>query len=159
MDFNEQDFKHCVGSFATGVTIVTTLNDKGKPLGVTINSFASVSLHPPLVLFCLDKSSASFPYFFDAEHFVINILREDQEHLSRQFSLPGHKWDGVDFFTDTTNCPILPNVLAYIECAQEIVYEGGDHIIFIGKALNLKYLSEDGKPLLYHRGKYISERE
>lgn len=156
MDVNEHDFKHCVGSFATGVTIITTRDTHKKPVGVTINSFASVSLHPPLILFCLDKTSASFPCFTQAKHFIVNILSEKQEHLSRQFSAPGHKWEGVDSYDGQTHCPILPDILAYIECETFVTHEGGDHVIFIGKAINLKRLSEHGKPLLYHRGNYIN---
>lgn len=154
MDFNERDFKDCAGSFATGVTVVTTLNDKAKPVGITINSFASLSLHPPLVLFCLDKASKKISHFMNEKHFAINILSENQEAISRHFSLSGHRWEDVDFSSGSTNCPILPGILAYIECQKETVYEGGDHFIFIGKVLNLKRCLNDGKPLLYYQGRY-----
>ena len=156
MGFSEQEFKHCMGAFATGVTVATTLDSRGKPVGVTINSFASVSLHPPMVLFCLDKNSASFPHFLEAKHFTINILTKHQVHLSRHFSLPGHKWEGMDFALGATKCPVLPSSLAYIECEKEVAYEGGDHLIFIGKVLHLNHSTENGEPLLYHHGQYIN---
>lgn len=153
MSFSHSDFRHCLGRFATGITIVTTLDGK-KPLGVTINSFTSLSLSPPMVLFCLDKGSSVYEIFRKNNDFAINILSEEQADLSKLYAAPAAvDWKNIDYITDTNNCPLFPDSLAYLECSKETMHDGGDHSIFILKVNNLKELSND-KPLLYFKGKY-----
>jgi flavin reductase (DIM6/NTAB) family NADH-FMN oxidoreductase RutF len=160
MSFNESDFRHCLGCFSTGVTIVTTA-DKKNLHGITINSFASLSLHPPMVLFSLDKQSHTYKNFADAENFIVNILSEGQSSLSIQYAHPSTvDWNKIDYSTGTNGCPIISGSIAYLECTKENVFDGGDHSIFIGKVKNLKKIS-DKKPLLYFKGQYkkISDKE
>jgi flavin reductase (DIM6/NTAB) family NADH-FMN oxidoreductase RutF len=153
MSFSHSDFRHCLGRFATGVTIVTTIADK-NPVGVTINSFASLSLSPPLVLFSLDKGSSVYESFINSDNFVVNILAREQEDLSRLYSAPAAiDWTTIKYTKDTNNCPIFDGNIAYLECSKELIQNGGDHSIFILKVNKLKQVS-DAKPLLYYKGEY-----
>src|SRR5689334_19372953 len=124
MSFSDSDFRHCLGSFPTGVTIVTTA-DKKNLYGVTINSFASVSLHPPLVLFSLDKGSHIYQNFITADNFTVNILSEGQAELSKLFAHPSIvDWNSVNYSIGTAGCPIISGNIAYLECAKETIYDG-----------------------------------
>lgn len=155
MVVDEYHFKECLGCFATGVAVVTTLFNE-KPYGVTVNSFASVSLHPPLVLFSLDKHSYCYPFFRKAKYFAVNLLQEKQQHLSVLFSskLSSHeRWEKICYQSYMTGCPVFEEVVAYLECRVVNLYPGGDHSIFIGKVLDGKRLSHDA-PLLYYQGEY-----
>jgi flavin reductase (DIM6/NTAB) family NADH-FMN oxidoreductase RutF len=148
-------FRKALGCFATGVTIITTTDAANQPVGITANSFTSLSLDPPLVLFCLDRKSASFAAFHKNRHFAVNILRDSQQELSRTFarSVPD-KWTGVPFETWDTGCPILPDSLAALECDVDEIIEGGDHVILIGKVRRIRMEEGDCQPLVYFRGKY-----
>ncbi len=155
MDFTEADFRHCMGCFTTGVTVVTTTHNNNLH-GVTINSFASLSLDPFLVLFNLDKKSHIYSHFADSEYFTVNILAQSQLEISRQCAHPsGVKWNEMKHSFTKSGCPVIEGAVAYIDCKKEAFYEGGDHTIFIGKVLDLKILSDEG-PLLYNKGKYTS---
>lgn len=157
MPFNEHDFKHCLASFPTGVTVVATQYE-GKPYGVTINAFCSVSLHPPLILFCLDKRASTLPIFEQAASFTISILKEGQEEVSRVFSQhPNEPWAYTPFLTGQTGCPIIAEHAAFLECERYATHAAGDHMIFIGKVLNLGIA--EGKPLLYHKSNYFTVGE
>lgn len=154
MVINESDFRHCLGRFATGVTVATTLCNDGSPCGLTISSFASVSLNPPMILFSLDKKSSSYSSFLESDYFAINILSEEQWDLSQRFAAPSaNNWAEISYTKKQTSCPVLEECLAYIECEKKAVYEGGDHSIFLGQVVNLHH-STDKKPLLYYRGQY-----
>ncbi len=151
-------FRHlrdCFGCFTTGVTVATTVTSEQKPVGVTLNSFSSVSLEPPLVLFSLNNQSSLLPIFRNASHFILNILAEKQIQLSRNFALSSSdKWEGVRFTPgEKTAMPRIEGVIAYIECANETTYIVGDHHIFIGKVLECQKLSDDD-PLIYYKGNY-----
>lgn len=156
MVFSQQAFRECLGCFTTGVTIVTCFTE-GKRYGVTVNSFNSVSLDPPLILFSLDNNASSTASFFHANHFVVNILSEQQMALSEIFSQPkevnGNKWHDVTFTDSTHQQPLLEGSLATIECSLETTYPGGDHTIFIGRVEHFTKHS-DVKPLLYYSGQY-----
>lgn len=153
MTFSETDFKHCLGTFATGVTVATTHNADNSPVGVTINSFSSVSLSPPLILFCLEKTASPHQSFADNNYFAINILHENQKHISENFTHPiNSTWDNIDLVKNT-KAPIIQNCIAYLECEKQHSYEGGDHTIFIGKVINL-HSEPSNNPLLYYRGNY-----
>jgi flavin reductase (DIM6/NTAB) family NADH-FMN oxidoreductase RutF len=147
-------FRTALGAFTTGVTVVTTRGPQGEPIGNTVNSFSAVSLDPPLVLWSFGKRAYSFKAYLSSDHFVVNILREGQEHISRRFSRPlEDKWIGFDFETWDTGCPILPNALAVFECKMAYNYQGGDHVIFVGEVLNFHH-DPTGRPLVFWHGDY-----
>ena len=153
--FDSRAFRQALGCFATGITVVTTLDGGGQPVGVTINSFASVSLDPPLVLFSLGRSAQTFDVFAAAGTFVVNVLSDDQRELSARFSgrTAGERWAGVDSARWDTGCPILSGCLANLECDKVATHDGGDHVILVGRVRRLAY-RQDGQPLLYYRGVY-----
>jgi flavin reductase (DIM6/NTAB) family NADH-FMN oxidoreductase RutF len=149
-----RDFRRALGSFATGITVVTTASLDSGMIGITANSFNSVSLDPPLVLFSLDRRAYSVPAFHQAGHFAINVLRDDQRHLSQIFATALiDKWENVSYELWNTGCPILTDALASFECKTQHIYDGGDHLIFVGRVDKMRYHSE-GAPLLYFRGSY-----
>ncbi|EME71810.1 actinorhodin polyketide dimerase [Paramagnetospirillum caucaseum] len=145
-----------MGCFASGVTVVTTLTlDTRGPVGVTVSAFSSLSLDPPMVLFCLGNSTSSMEAFKAFGHFAINILSEHQRDLSIRFaSRSEDKWQGVARTEWTSGVPILTGCLASLECSLVKVIDGGDHQIFIGKVEKLKH-QEGGSPLVYFRGSYM----
>jgi flavin reductase (DIM6/NTAB) family NADH-FMN oxidoreductase RutF len=154
MSFDSRAFRTALGTFATGVTVITTRPPEGEALGITVNSFASVSLDPPLVLFSLDKASHSFGAFAAASHYVVNVLADDQQDLSRRFSKTGqHGVEGVAAEIGVGGCPRLTGALAQLECAIEARHDGGDHVIYVGRVLGF-HLRDDGQPLLYFRSRY-----
>jgi flavin reductase (DIM6/NTAB) family NADH-FMN oxidoreductase RutF len=147
-------FRHALGHFATGITIVTAVAPSGELLGVTANSFNSVSLDPPLVLFSLHRAAYSLGAFTEGGHFAVNILREDQQEMSVRFAKAlNDKWNGVEYEIWETGAPILKNCLAAFECRTRALYDGGDHVIFLGEVLRLR-CAGDGRPLLYFRAGY-----
>ncbi len=152
-------FRDTLGCFATGVTIVTSVASDGELLGVTANSFNSVSLDPPLVLFSLHRRAFSLRAFEQAGFFAINVLRDSQKQLSNVFAKAlVDKWSGVDYEIWETGCPILTGCLASFECETQATHDGGDHVIFIGKVRRMS-CSSVGAPLLYYRGGYRSLAE
>jgi flavin reductase (DIM6/NTAB) family NADH-FMN oxidoreductase RutF len=154
MPVDRQEFRKAMGCYATGITVITSLSAASKPVGMTVNSFNSVSLDPPLVLFSLDRKATHFADFMAASYFGVNILAEEQQPLSRVFSTQGiDRWEGVAYERWETGSPILPGTLASFDCVTEARHDGGDHIIFIGRVLRLGFAPE-GTPLLYYRGKY-----
>ena len=153
--FSSRDFRSALGCFATGITVMTTCDPDGRMVGITVNSFASVSLDPPLVSFCLDRNAFSVDSFLNAPYFGVNVLSEDQEQLSAAFarSSAGDKFVGIPFEIGTTGCPLLPDCLSHLECTREAAHSAGDHLIVIGRVVRLAQRKE-GKPLLYFRGRY-----
>ncbi len=155
MKFDSQDYRTALGCYATGVAVVSVLDDEGLPRGVTVNSFNSVSLEPPLVSFCIDRAAFSFPCFQNAEHFVVNVLAEPQEALSVRFASPKpDKWDGIPYDVWESGAPILPGCLVNLECALDALHDAGDHIIVVGKVTKLAMGAAGSRPLLYFRGAY-----
>jgi flavin reductase (DIM6/NTAB) family NADH-FMN oxidoreductase RutF len=145
--------RRAMGRFATGVTVVTTRTPDGKFEGVTANSFSTVSLDPPLVLWSLGRKSASFASFATASHFTVNVLGLHQLALSQHFSTPKHdKLSGIDHSLGYGGCPVLAGTIAHFECETQSVIEGGDHSIFIGRVLNASF--HDGEPLVFAKGAY-----
>ena len=154
MSFDPRSFRQALGCFATGITVVTSVGLDGEYLGFTANSFNSVSLDPPLVLFSLDRGAYSLKAFEAAGVFAINILREDQEAVSIAFARAlSSKWDGVRTEIWQTGSPILVDALASFDCETISMHDGGDHVIFVGRVLRLR-AGADGRPLLYFRGAY-----
>ena len=151
-------FRQVMGRYATGVTVVTTSLD-GKNYGFTVNSFTSVSLHPPLVLICVNSTSETCRVLQESKHFAVNVLTSNQEDLSNLFANPniraGERFKNIDFSTSSSGSPILPDVLAWIDCSLHEVVDGGDHLIFIGRVTDMAAETEDSEsPLLYYSGTY-----
>ena len=147
-------FRQVLGHFPTGVTVITATCSEG-PAGLAVGSFFSVSLDPPLVAFCAAKTSTSYPRIETAGHFVVNILGEEQEDISRAFaSKAPDKFAGLGYrAAPSTGAPVLNGVLAWIECASYAVHEAGDHWIVLGRVLDLE-IGHEGGPLVFFRGGY-----
>ena len=151
--FDPRDLRSALGTFATGVTIVTMVTADGAPVGLTCNSFSSVSLSPPLVLWSLSLRSPNLSNFLQAPHFAVNILAEDQVALARRFAQPmPNKFDGVAVSFSASGVPLLAGAAAHLECRNETRYYSGDHVIFIGHVLH--YTWRDCTPLVFSRGRY-----
>ena len=151
VEFSEQQLRNALGRFATGVTVVTTMSGDG-PLGITANSFASVSLAPPLVLWSPARRSLRFPAFEAASHFAIHVLGLHQQSLADRFARAGDDFDGLDFLPGHGGAPLLEACAARFECRHAAGYDGGDHLIVVGEVLGL--VEQDTPSLLYHRGAY-----
>jgi len=146
--------RDALGCFATGVTVVTTRDGAGSPIGLTANSFSAVSLDPPLILFCLAKTSSNLARFRAAEHFAINVLHIGQQPTSGVFARSTEdRFQDVAWESWDTGAPILSGSLASFECATHEVVEAGDHLVFIGRVLRARF-EPRRDPLLYFRGKY-----
>ena len=143
-----------LGSFPTGVAVVTATGTNGEPYGVTVSSFNSVSLDPPLVLFSLSRRLLSLEGLLRADAFAINFLRDDQAHLSARFATAfSDKWRDVDFRAGATGSPVLVPALAVLECRPYAQYDGGDHIIVVGRVTHLE-VDSGRHPLVFFRGRY-----
>src|SRR3569623_1433975 len=148
-----RDFRNALGTFATGVTIITAAAPDGKPFGLTCNSFASVSLNPPLVLWSLVVYSTSMTVFQNASHFAVNVLGESQQALASKFAKSGEdKFGGVDWSPGLGNAPVLADSVANFQCRSVNRYYGGDHVIFLGAVEAYSYSGKE--PLLFAHGKY-----
>jgi 3-hydroxy-9,10-secoandrosta-1,3,5(10)-triene-9,17-dione monooxygenase reductase component len=151
--FTQTEFRNALGSFATGVTIITALGKEGQKIGMTANSFNSVSLTPPLILWSISKSANCFDDFLAADAFAVHILTADQQDLSNQFATKGK-----DRFADIlctkglSGIPILPHYSTCFECKASQQFDGGDHIIMTGEVL--KFTDNQLDPLLFYRGNY-----
>src|SRR6516162_1759171 len=124
MPIDKNELRRIMGHFATGVTVITTISNDGTAYGLTANAFMSVSLEPPLLLISVDKKAESYPYFEQSGIFTVNILRDDQEGLSRKFAVSGgNKFEGVAYHRGADNVPILEDTLAHIECRIYAAYD------------------------------------
>ena len=151
---NLSALRDTLGCFATGVTVVTCRGEDDELLGVTANSFNSVSLDPPLVLFSLARTLNSIDAFQVASHYAINVLGVHQRQISQQFASPlADKWTDVRISNSNLDCPILDDALAVFECESWRHYDGGDHKIFVGRIVGI-FRNSDHSPLLYYRGDY-----
>lgn len=145
--------RSALGRFATGVTIVTCSDATGTSVGLTVNSFAALSLEPPLVLWSLRIESPSLPSFRAAGHFAVNVLAEHQLDLSRRFATTSvHKFDAGRWTTGQSGAPVLTGALAILECATESVEQRGDHVLFVGAVRHVT--AHAGPPLLFQAGRY-----
>jgi len=153
MAFDRKELRRVMGHFATGVTIVTTHDRQGRCYGLTANAVCSVSLEPPLVLVCVDKGAESYHAFDLSQVFVVNILGEHQEELSRRFAISGgDKFVDLPCRTGGTGAPIIEGALAHIECRVVAAHDAGDHTIYVGEVDSAE--AADGRPLLFFRGRY-----
>jgi flavin reductase (DIM6/NTAB) family NADH-FMN oxidoreductase RutF len=148
-----EEFRRACGRFATGVAVATVLDERGAPHGLTVSSFTSVSLQPPLILICLGHEVTMIAAFRAAKHFGINVLRDDQRNLSDRFARKGFdRFDGLPWQRGETGVPLLPGALAHMECSVEQRISSGDHDIFVGRMV--RAVVEDGKPLIYFASGY-----
>jgi len=155
--FSPREFRASLGMFATGVTIVTARTAEGERVGLTANSFNSVSLDPPLVLWSLARAAGSLPAFSAGSHYAINILAADQKALAERFAARGaDRWTGVAFTEGAGRAPLLAGAAATFECFNRSRYEEGDHVIFVGEVERCSHRA-DASPLLFHGGKFYTE--
>ena len=148
-----RDFRNALGTFATGVTIITAVAPDGKPYGLTCNSFASVSLNPPLVLWSLGVYSSSLTVFQNASHFTVNVLGASQQALADKFAKSSDdKFTGIDWTPGLGSAPVLAESVANFQCRSVNRYYGGDHVIFLGAVEAYSYNGRE--PLLFARGSY-----
>jgi flavin reductase (DIM6/NTAB) family NADH-FMN oxidoreductase RutF len=154
MSVDPDAFRSVLGRFASGVTIVTALDNAGRDVGLTVSAFASLSLLPPLVLVCVDHVASLHPVLQGARHFAVNILAADQEPLARRFATltDGDRFDGVGYTRGQTGVAVIEDVLAVLECRKIESVAGGDHTIFVGEVETTA--GRPGTPLLYYRGGY-----
>ena len=152
---DSEEFKKICGQFATGVAIITAQNHADKPVGLTINSFASVSLNPALISVCLDKKINNLDAFTSDKGFAIQFLAHDQHAISARFAqTEADKFSTINWQQDDSSLPLIENVIGYMLCQAYHHIEAGDHMILIGKALKSQILRPTTPPLLYFRGAY-----
>jgi len=152
---DEARFRQVLGHFATGVTVVTGADD-GGPTGLSVNSFTSVSLDPPLIAFAVNRSSATWPRIRASGRFTVNILAADQEAVSRTFATKGRagdRFDGLGWHPSPTGSPIVEGALAWIDATVEAEHDAGDHVMVIGRVSGLE-VAREGPPLVFYRGGY-----
>ena len=155
--FSTPEFRSALGMFATGVTIVTARAADGQLVGLTANSFNSVSLAPPLVLWSLSHASSAMAAFSQGTHYAVNILAADQQALAMQFASRGvDRWAGVTFAEGACGAPLIAGAAASFECFSRSRYVEGDHTIFIGEVEACAHRA-DARPLLYHGGRFYTE--
>ena len=157
MPLDQRELRNCLGGFCTGVTVVTTLTGPDdRPIGVTVSSFNAVSLAPPLVLFCPTKQSRSWQAIEATGRFCVNILHEDQQHVSARFgSREPDKFAGIDWRPSELGSPIIEGSLAHIDCTVHEVHDGGDHYVVFGAVHSLSEgAHRNPRPLLFYRGEY-----
>jgi flavin reductase (DIM6/NTAB) family NADH-FMN oxidoreductase RutF len=148
-----EEFRRACSRFATGVTIASVLDSGGGPHGLTVNSFTSVSLEPPLILISLGRKVTSIGHFRASKHFGINVLATGQQVLSERFARKGHdRFDGLEWRSGVTGVPLLPGVLAAIECSVYKIVTMGDHDLFVGEMVHATI--GKGEPLLYFASSY-----
>lgn len=155
--FSTADFRAALGTFATGVTVITARDANGKPVGLTANSFNSVSLTPPLVLWSLSRSASTMPAFTRGSHYAINILASDQREIAERFARKDiDRFEGIALHEGASGAPVLDGVMAVFECFNRSQYEEGDHVIFVGQVEHCA--RRDGAlPLIFHGGRYYTE--
>ena len=151
---DQRTLRDALGSFATGVTVVTCVDEESNPLGLTVNSFTALSLDPPLLLVCLGKYTRCAPALARASHFAVNVLQTGQQPASIRFSTPEEdRFGATPWSTGETGAPLLMESLAVFECERDAVHDGGDHDILIGRVIRASF-DANLDPLLFFRGRY-----
>lgn len=154
-EIDQKEFRNVLGSFVTGITVVTTRTPDGELIGFTANSFTSVSLDPPLILVCLARSSGNLEAFQNSSGFAVNILSVDQREISNTFaSKVPDRFAGLDVTTAATGSPILNDCVAWLDCEMYEILDGGDHIIMLGRVVDFE--DHEKNPLGYHRSAYVN---
>ena len=156
--FSEREFRNALGQFATGVAVVTALAPDGSKIGLTISSFNSASLTPPLVLWSLMKTASSMPLFETLSHYAVNVMGAHQKELALQFSRKGiDRWAGVEFEMGVTGVPLIAGAVASFECRNGPHHDAGDHVILVGEVAHCQHVA-GVPPLLYHGGNFYTEQ-
>ncbi|MEM7042858.1 MAG: flavin reductase family protein [Pseudomonadota bacterium] len=151
---SEKDFRKALGRFATGIVVITTRDAENRPRAITVNAFTSVSLDPPLVLYCLGKSAFHFGIFAEAKAFAVNMLSADQQAFSDRFAREaGDEFADLSIRNLVTGSPILPECLAVLDCKTETQHDAGDHLIVVGRVCAIDQ-SGDSEPLIYFESGY-----
>lgn len=154
---DSKEFRNALGQFATGVTVITSIDGHNKPVGVTASSFNSVSIEPPLVLWSLAKNSGSLDAFQNSGCFCVHVLASTHQELSQRFASRGtDKFAGIDWQLGIAGAPLLNDFAAQFQCKTTYQYEGGDHVIFVGEVLD--YRTRDEQPLVFHKGSYATAK-
>ena len=154
MTIDPDSFRSVLGRFASGITVITTVDAEGRDVGMTASAFCSVSLHPPLVQACVDRTASMFGALHVAERFGVNVLAAEQEALSRRFAAveSSHRFEGIGYSRGENGVVLLDDALAHIECRMVSRVEAGDHMLFVGEVE--RATARDARPLLYYRGGY-----
>ena len=153
MAIEKSELRRVMGHFATGVTVITTRDESGRPFGLTANAVTSVSLTPPLILVCVDKAADTYPYFDRSKVFTVNILADGQEGVSRRFATSGiEKFEGIGYHRTDTGCAVLDDAVGHLDCQIIDSYDAGDHTIYVAEVLSGD--ANDVPPLLFFRGGY-----
>jgi len=153
MPIDKSELRRVLGHFATGVTIITTCDEEGRPFGLTANAVSSVSLVPPLILVCVDKKADTYPYFERSNVFTVNILADTQEAISRKFATSGiDKFEGLGYSKSSLGCAVLHDAVGHIDCRIVQTHDAGDHTIYVGEVQEAD--AGDLPPLLFYRGGY-----
>jgi flavin reductase (DIM6/NTAB) family NADH-FMN oxidoreductase RutF len=153
--FNQRDLRDAFGLFATGVTVVTALRPDGEPVGITANSFSSVSLEPPLLLWCLARASSALPAFAPGASFAVHVLSHHQLELARHFARRGpEKFEPGPAWSNRPDPPHLPEALCRFDCRVQTLHDGGDHLIILGEVLAIA--PAQGTPLAFHASRFGS---
>ena len=154
MTIDADSFRSVLGRFASGITVVTTVDAEGRDVGMTVSAFSSVSLHPPLVQVCIDRAASMYGALLQADRFGVNVLASEQEALSRRFAAvdSSHRFDGIGYARGESGVVLLEEALAHLECRVHARHEAGDHTIFVGEVERAS--ARDGRPMLYYRGGY-----
>jgi flavin reductase (DIM6/NTAB) family NADH-FMN oxidoreductase RutF len=153
LSVTQDEFRSVLGRFPSGVTVVTTKGSDGSDQGMTVSAFCSVSLNPPLVLICIEKSASAYEALIAASGFVVNILAATQEQIARRFAIVDiDRFEGVGYSRSQNGFAVLDDVLAVIECATFAMHDAGDHTIIVGEVGAAR--ANNGTPLLYYRGGY-----
>jgi flavin reductase (DIM6/NTAB) family NADH-FMN oxidoreductase RutF len=148
-------YRRVCGRFATGVTIISVLDAEGRPHGITINSFASLSLDPPLVMVSINLRNGVLEHFLQSKHFAVNVLAHDQEHHSRRFARHAEdRFHGVNWQGAESGAPLIEGALAHLECSNTRWFEAGDHAVLIGQVVRAG--CRDGRPLVFFQSDYAS---
>jgi len=158
MSFDGRELRDALGRFATGVTVITAISENEKAVGMTANSFSSVSLDPPLVLWSLQNNSDVYDHFSSPQHFAINILSTEQQAQSNQYAKKGqHDLDPADYRLGKYGAPVIRHALVTFECELETTHQGGDHLIIVGRVREM-HERPSGEPLLFYCGRYREMR-
>ena len=154
MTLDPDSFRSVLGRFASGITVITTVDADGRDVGMTASAFSSVSLQPPLVQVCVDHTASMFDALLHAERFGVSVLADEQEALSRRFAAveSSHRFEGIGYTRGDSGVVLLDDALAQLECRIASRMEAGDHVIFIGEVE--RATARDARPLLYYRGGY-----
>ena len=155
MQIDGLDFRRALGEFATGVAVITAQGASGGLIGMTMSSFNSVSIDPPLVLFSVDRKANSLPAMREAKGYAVNILARDQEQISNRFARAlSDKWADVRKTVGYAEAPLITGALAHFECEPYAIHNGGDHLIFVARVVNYSVREGSSSPLVFFRGRY-----